>query len=264
MNPPLRLARRLALGVPALLLAWSLARRDRTLGYASATVLAYVAGFQGLSLLWSILPPDVNIPLTGGEDLMGWVLFRLWFLLPLALPMGLAAWFWRPREGEARPRLGFGDWSVESRVYGMKERPVRWRRYLFGPYLVFFLVLGLFMQFGAGFSPVIEGVLWRLGWAVLAAALINAAVEEIVYRGFLQPALIRFGGVGPGLWATGLLFGLIHWGLSVGVLAALPVSLLIGLGSVSWGKAAWETRGIGWPIAAHFLVDVAVMAAYFI
>ena len=62
----------------------------------------------------------------------------------------------------------------------------------------------------------------------------------------------------------GHLFGLIHWGLSVGVLAALPVSLLIGLGAVAWGKAVYETRGLSWPIAAHFLIDVAVMAAYFV
>ena len=55
-----------------------------------------------------------------------------------------------------------------------------------------------------------------------------------------------------------------HWGLSVGILAALPVSLLIGLGSVVWGKAALETRGLGWVVMAHFLVDVCVMAAFFV
>jgi membrane protease YdiL (CAAX protease family) len=62
----------------------------------------------------------------------------------------------------------------------------------------------------------------------------------------------------------GLLFGIVHWGLSVGVLAALPTSLLIGLGSVIWGKAAYETRGLSWPIAAHFMIDGAIMSAYFV
>jgi membrane protease YdiL (CAAX protease family) len=62
----------------------------------------------------------------------------------------------------------------------------------------------------------------------------------------------------------GLFFGIIHWGLSVGVLAALPTSLLIGLGSVVWGKAAYETRGLSWTIVAHFMIDVAIMAAYFV
>lgn len=253
-----------ALAVPALLLLWSLARRERTLGYAAGTVLAYVAGFQGLGLLWTLAPPDVDIPLRDGADLAGWALFRLWFLLPLALLMGVAALLWRPRGGEAAPRLGLGDWSVESRSFGMKEKPQSWSRQLFVGFLGFAIVLASFLQLSVGFAPVTEGRLAWLWWAVLGAALVNAAVEEIVYRGFLQPAFVRFGGVGPGLWATGLLFGLLHWGLSVGVLAALPVSLAIGIGSVAWGKAAYETRGLGWPIAAHFLIDVAVMAAYFV
>jgi membrane protease YdiL (CAAX protease family) len=50
----------------------------------------------------------------------------------------------------------------------------------------------------------------------------------------------------------------------VGALAALPVSLAIALGSVVWGKAAYDTKGLAWPIAAHFLVDIAVMGAYFV
>lgn len=253
-----------ALAVPALLLAWSLIRRDRRLGYASASVLAYIGGFWGSGLLMSVLPGDMDIPFRGGGDLLGFVLFRLWFVLPLALMMGLVALLYRPAPGEAAPRLGLGDWSVASRSFSMKEKPMRWSRFLLGGYLGFCVVLGLFLQLGVGFAPVMEGGLARLWWAVLAAALVNAAVEEIVYRGFLQPAFIRFGGAGPGLWATGLLFGLAHWGLSVGVLAALPVSLLIGLGSVAWGKAAYETRGIAWPIAAHFLIDIAVMGAYFV
>jgi membrane protease YdiL (CAAX protease family) len=42
------------------------------------------------------------------------------------------------------------------------------------------------------------------------------------------------------------------------------VSLLIGFGSIVWGKAAYETRGLGWTIVAHFLVDVVIMATYFV
>jgi membrane protease YdiL (CAAX protease family) len=253
-----------ALAVPALLLAAGLARRDRALGYAAGTVLAYVAGFFVSGLLFAAFPPSMEVPFRGASDLLGFVLFRLWFLLPLALMMGAVALLFRPREGEAAPRLGWGDWSVESRIFSAREKVAPWSRMLVGGYLVFVVLLAIMFQAGLGFAPVTEGRLLALWWAVLAAALVNAAVEEIVYRGFLQPAFIRLGGVGPGLWTTGMMFGLLHWGLSVGVLAALPTSLLIGLGSVAWGKAAYETRGLGWPIAAHFLIDVAVMAAYFV
>jgi membrane protease YdiL (CAAX protease family) len=254
----------MALTLPALLLAWSLVRRDRLLGYASATVLAYVAAWWGSGLLMAAFPSAMEVPFESGRDLLSFVLFRLRFLLPLALAMGAVALLYRPGDGEAAPALGIGDWSVESRSMSMKDKPIRWSRFLVGFYLLVVVLLGLFLQLGAGFEPFTGGGLARLWWAVLVAALVNAAVEEIVYRGFLQPAFIRFGGAGPGLWATGLLFGLLHWGLSVGVLAALPVSLAIGLGSVAWGKAAYETRGLSWPVAAHFLIDIAVMGAYFV
>jgi hypothetical protein len=36
------------------------------------------------------------------------------------------------------------------------------------------------------------------------------------------------------------------------------------LDSVVWGKAAFETRGLGWVFVAHAMIDVAVMAAYFV
>jgi hypothetical protein len=58
------------------------------------------------------------------------------------------------------------------------------------------------------------------------------------------------------------MFGLLHWGMSIGVVAALPTSLLIGIGSVFWGKAVLDTRGLSWVVFAHALVDVAIMCAY--
>ena len=91
-----------ALAVPALLLGWSQMRRDRALGYAAATVLAYVAGFWGSGLLMGALPGGMDVPFESGGDLLGFVLFRLWFLIPLALTMGLVALLYRP--GPARPR----------------------------------------------------------------------------------------------------------------------------------------------------------------
>jgi membrane protease YdiL (CAAX protease family) len=93
--------------------------------------------------------------------------------------------------------------------------------------------------------PPLAGSLWPLLPGVLVAAVANAAAEEYVFRGVVQPAFIRAGGVAAGRWMQGLMFGLMHWGMSVGVLAALPVSLLIGFGSVVWGKAALDTLGMG-------------------
>jgi membrane protease YdiL (CAAX protease family) len=127
---------------------------------------------------------------------------------------------------------------------------------------VFSLVLAVVMQAVVGFAPVLTGRIIALLPAILFCALVNATVEEVVFRGFFQPAFMRAAGVGGGFWLAALLFGLVHWGIGVGVLAALPVSLMIAFGSVYWGKAAYETRGLSWTIAAHFMVDVAIMSAY--
>jgi membrane protease YdiL (CAAX protease family) len=135
---------------------------------------------------------------------------------------------------------------------------------LLSGYLLVVVLLFVLMQAGVGFRPLRSGVLPSLFLAILLSAVANSAAEELVFRGVLQPALIGVGGIAAGLWAQGALFGLVHWGTSVGVLAALPVSLGIGLGSVMWGKATLETGGLGWVCIAHAMIDVAVMSAYFV
>ena len=42
------------------------------------------------------------------------------------------------------------------------------------------------------------------------------------------------------------------------------LSKLVGGYLLFWGKAAYETRGLGRTIVAHFLIDLAIMAAYFV
>lgn len=113
-------------------------------------------------------------------------------------------------------------------------------------------------------KPLRSGALWALLPAILLAAVANALVEEVIYRGVLPPAFVQAAGIARGLWIQGLMFGMLHWGMSVGVFAALPASLLIGIGSVYWGKAVLETRGLSWVILAHAMVDVAIMSAYFV
>ena len=80
------------------------------------------------------------------------------------------------------------------------------------------------------FGPVRTGTLWPLLPGVLLAALGNSLAEEVVFRGLILPAFVRGGGLAASLWMQGLMFGLMHWGMSVGILAALPLSLLMGLG----------------------------------
>ena len=118
------------------------------------------------------------------------------------------------------------------------------------------------MQYTSQFAIFRSGDLsWFIGPAALMA-VVNAAVEEAVFRGFIQHAVIRCAGVGRGLWLQGLFFGVHHFGMSVSVLGTLPGALAIGLGSVVIGKSVLETRGLGWAIAVHAVFDFGIFVAY--
>lgn len=234
------------------------------LGWVAATVAGYLGGFQLMGLLFLHFPPAFEIPLTGEDSALRFALARLWFAGPIAVVLLVVWLLFAGRTGAGSPAFGFGNWLVRSRDVNVAEPLESWVRKLFVGFVIFSLILFVFIQMPVGFAPITSGSLWPLLPAVLIAAAANATAEEVVYRGFFQPAFIRYGGAAAGLWMQGLFFGIIHWGLGVGVLAALPVSLAIGVGSVVWGKAAYETRGLAWTIAAHFLVDVAIMAAYFV
>lgn len=225
-----------------------------------AAATAYLAGFYLSGFLYVAYPPDFDIPLAGLDDAIDFTISRLWYLIPSVLALGAAALVFR---GGPRVELGLGDWRVRARDANAKEEMKPYYRRFLGFVIVAF-ILALILQAGVGFEPVTSGRLFALAPVILLCAAVNATVEEAIYRGFLQPAYMRVAGVGAGIWIGALHFGMAHWGMSVGVLAALPISLLIGVGAVFWGKAAYETRGLSWPIAAHFLIDVAVMSAYFV
>jgi membrane protease YdiL (CAAX protease family) len=251
-----------AMGVAAFALFLSALLRDRGAAYASAMTLAFLGGFSVYGYLHGMFRPQFDIPFRGMADAEGFVLFRLLFGLGLAAPM---LFVWLIFSGRVHAWfLGIENWSLRSRGFSAKETPGPVWRDMMGGYLIFVAIFAVVMQAGASFAPITSGLVFTLLGAILLASIVNATVEEVVFRGLIQPSFISAGGVAAGLWMTGLLFGLMHWGLTVGVLAALPVSLALGFGSVIWGKVTYETRGLGWAIVAHFLVDVAIMAAFFV
>jgi membrane protease YdiL (CAAX protease family) len=251
-----------SVAICGLVLLGALLLRDRAGAYASATVLAYIAGFQLLNIFHAIHDPQFEVPFRSIEDAQGFALFRIYFGASLAAPM-LVAWLLFGR-GVQTLHLGFGSLMVQSRSMSVRERLSSWLSALFGGYLLFIVIMFVVFQVGVGFAPILSGTLLPLLTGVLLASLVNATIEEIVFRGLMQPAFIAAAGLTAGLWMQGLVFGLLHWGMTVGFLAALPMSLAIGFGSIIWGKAAWETRGLAWPIAAHAMIDIAIMAAFFV
>ncbi len=248
-------------GVPAVILiiagvAW--ARGRRGLALLAVMVLAYHAGTglmevaYALTYSWRAGLPDAT-----------WVQFglrRLLYGVAVCIPLALVWLLVFRRQGEFH--LGFGDWRVLTRL-SRKEPFVTWRQALGGITLAGVLPLFLLMQLVVGFEPIVTGAILGLILPILVISVINATVEEAIFRGFMLPAAVRAAGVPRGLWLIGIWFGLHHFGVSVQLLTSLPGALLIGIGSVVFGKSVLETRGLGWAIAAHTLLDIAIFSAFY-
>jgi len=247
----------------AIVVVAGLARRG-ALAWAGVTIAVYLAGLNLSGFLFHFFPPGFEIPFESSDDGWRFALSRVWFAGPIALLLLIVWAIFRSQLGPLGLAFGLGNWLVASYDSTKEKNPASWLAKLFGGYFIFVVIFAVIVQLPVGFAPILSGNVIALLPALLIAAAANAVAEELVYRGFIQPAFIRYGGAAAGLWVQGFFFGIVHWGLSVGILAALPTSLLIGFGSVVWGKAAYETRGLGWTIAAHFMIDVAVMAAYFV
>lgn len=254
------------LGAAGALAALGAVLRRTKFASGAAIVAGFLAGNLLYAKLYELSGLRFPIPLTQFSDALHFSGARLLWATAILLTT-LPIWFVTfGRQREENPRLTFrwGDWSVAARDFSAKQPPQRYDRMLISGYLLVMVVLFLLLQAGIGFRPLRSGLLFALLPGILVSAAANSISEELVFRGVFQPAFMRIGGIVAGLWAQGAFFGLVHWGTSVGVLAALPVSLGIGLGSVMWGKATLETGGLGWVIVAHAMIDVAVMAAYFV
>jgi membrane protease YdiL (CAAX protease family) len=242
----------------------AVAFRRRSLGVLWATVLGYMLGHVVFSALPLRQMIDWSIPFQDSIDGVGFAIHRLLYGACVASGGGIGMLIASRLLG-SRPimHLGVGSWGTLGRGFTHKSRPETYRRAMVG-FVVFAVILWIMGQMSVELRPIRSGTLWGLVPAIVLAAVVNALIEELIYRGVLQPAFVHASGIARGLWIQGMMFGMLHWGMSVGVLAALPTSLLIGLGSVFWGKAAVDTRGLSWVVVAHAMVDVAIMCAYFV
>ncbi len=104
---------------------------------------------------------------------------------------------------------------------------------------------------------------WSLKLLVLSAigfSIINALMEEIIWRGAFQQALNAAFGVGfISIVIQALSFGMIHYkGFPSGLIGA-ALAAIYGL---MLGYIRYYTRGLLWPIIAHFFADLTIFILY--
>ncbi|MBW2455535.1 MAG: CPBP family intramembrane metalloprotease [Deltaproteobacteria bacterium] len=117
-------------------------------------------------------------------------------------------------------------------------------------------ILRLYLQVG---DPVVTGG-WQIGLAIMAIA----AVEEVVWRGWVQGALSGAFGEGRGWLMASVLYGVAHLptALMLGDPAAGPNPLLplaaFG-GGLVWGLLAWRFGRLAPSIFAHMILSWAII-----
>ena len=96
---------------------------------------------------------------------------------------------------------------------------------------------------------------WLLVLGGAAFSLVNAAVEEAIFRGVLQTALERVSGPVIAVVVQAVAFGLLH---VVGVPTGLTGAIMAGTWGLLLGVMRWRTRGVLAPYLAHIAADVTI------
>ncbi|MEO8274123.1 MAG: CPBP family intramembrane glutamic endopeptidase [Chloroflexota bacterium] len=198
------------------------------------------------SSMWKSLVPDSTAPMAA--------LLATRILLAV---LGLLVLGWAVLLGASRREVYAvaGDLNAQTTTRRKDGTYLRWSR--FGPVVMVFLIL-LMAWFGfpllpASFDLAAAAPAIALG---VIAALLNAWWEETAFRAAPLSMLQRAVGPGAGVLILALYFGVGHF---YGGVPSGPMGLVAtGAVAVLLGRAMIETRGLGWPIALHFSIDLVI------
>jgi membrane protease YdiL (CAAX protease family) len=226
-------------------------------------LLAYCAGVFVSRYAYVAVNPTGGVPLQTFADVIYYFWQRSFFLMP-AIPMLVVYLLLKKRDDWHFFR--WGDWKVATRVFAPDEEKQTWRKQLFRWLLFAALPLAVLMQLMVGLAPILTGKLFLFFVPIISMAFFNAFSEELIFRGFMQQALIDSIGPGSGIWLQGLFFGIHHWGTSPGgnIVMGLPIAMITAFWGIVWGKSVFETKGLGWAICCHMFVDAAFFSAQYV
>jgi membrane protease YdiL (CAAX protease family) len=91
--------------------------------------------------------------------------------------------------------------------------------------------------------------------AGLCFSLVNAMLEEVIFRGILYGAIVPEWGTRVAIAATAILFGLAHW---QGYPPGPSGTVLAGGYGVALGLLRWWSGGLGLAVACHVCADATI------
>lgn len=180
-----------------------------------------------------------------------------WETVPALLGGLLAGWILLALDGRTPGALGFylsPGWPRESALgLGL------------GVGVAAAVVLGMAALGGVGWTsePGAKGEFLREAAVALWFFTLPAAAEEVVFRGYAFQALAESWGALRALWATSLLFGLVHLSNPntslVGIGNIVMAGLFLGVVYLKTASLWWATGAhLGWNWTLGFLADLPV------
>lgn len=237
----------------------AVAARDTAPSTALAVTLFGIAAAATVAL--PLLPQVVDrLPALGLTPVLDErIRYQLLALALTGIVVGIAAVL-APASRRYLQRGDMGAPVAPARYLGLNPKPHETWRHVGRNFAI---VLPTVTAVAVGFQ-VLKGnamtgadALWALPWAIgLAAA--NAVVEEGICRFGVLAALEDRFGANVAIAASAALFGGVHW---FGVPGGLGGVALAGFLGALLAKSIIETRGLGWALVLHFLVDVPILVA---
>lgn len=177
------------------------------------------------------------------EDLFTWP-FHLLFPLVIA---AMAARVWKP---EVRLSLGWRTGETASRMW-------------LAAFAVSILAIAALVTWAELVQPdmqtfremVPQGNLAVLISAALGFALLNATMEEMIWRGGIQSWLVGQSNTTLAILIQGISFGTLHWAGFPSGWSGVALATIYGV-MLGWLRHA--TSGLAAPIVAHILADLTI------
>lgn len=223
----------LELGVMAVPLAAGLGLAALAIRYRDQHSLLFVIVFASAFLVLGALL----------KDRFTWP----WHLLIPLMIAAIAARIWR---SEARLTLGWRSGDASTRLW-------------LATFAISILAIIALVTWAELFRPNLEtframvprGDLLALISAALGFALLNATMEELIWRGGIQSWLVEHTSIRLAILIQALSFGALHWAGFPSGWSGVALATLYGV-MLGWLRHA--TRGLAAPIIAHILADLTI------
>ena len=242
-------------------------REGRAVGLLSLMLVAIIPpielGVMGVPLAFGLGLAVVSVRYRNRHSLLFVVIFGSAFLVLSALMGDLFTWPFHLLFPLVIAAMSARVWKTEARLLlGWQAGTANARLWL-AAFAVSILATSALVAWAELIQPDLQtframvphGNLPVLISAALGFALLNATMEELIWRGGIQSWLARHTTITVAILLQGISFGALHWAGFPSGWSGVALATIYGV-MLGWLRHA--TRGLAAPIVAHILADLTI------